>query len=58
MKMGNLKTAFKSVPCALAVLCFCLFIGMSLEITPFFGAIFSLGGIITVAFTIFGMYAK
>lgn len=56
--MGNLRAAFESVPYAIAILLFCLFVGALFGITSQFGDLFSLGGLIAFAFVVFGLTAK
>jgi len=56
--MGNKRAAFETVPYAIAVLCICLFVGMSLNIMTNFGTLFSFSGIVAFVFVIFGMTAK
>ncbi len=57
-RMGNLRAAFDSVSYAIAVLCFCLLLSIFFGIWHQFGRLFSLFGLIAVAFLVFGMTAK
>lgn len=56
--MGNLRAALESVPYALAILVFCLFIGTVFGITSQFGDLFSWCGLLALAFVVFGLIAK
>jgi len=56
--MGNKRAAFETVPYAIAVLCICLFIGMSLDSLYAFGSLFSFSGLLAFAFVVFGLTAK
>jgi len=56
--MGNLRAAFESVPYAIAILLFCLFVSILFGIADQFGGLFSWSGLIAFAFVIFGMTAK